>query len=481
MESYATLAGGAPELQGDEEDVRDYGPGGYHPVQIGDAYKNGRYVVERKLGWGYFSTVWLAHDTHKEDTFVALKIVRAAPNYTETALDEVQLLKRVQREDESHPGRRYVVSLLDEFVHAGPNGRHVCMVFEVLGENLVSLMRRYHYKGLPSKLVKQITVQVMLALDYLHRKCGIIHTDLKPENVLIKITDIDAVMQELAEEDARNGRRRSVGHVTNSQPLPSPLHTPAKLRKGSVASVRSVASEPDEDDGLVDVDEAEEDDDQDEITALEDNKIVVKIADFGNACSVDHHYTEDIQTRQYRSPEVLLGCEWGAGVDCWSLACMVFELLTGDFLFEPQKGKTYSKDEDHLAQVMELLGPLPQPLFAGKHVPLYYDSRRRLRNITKLKVWPLPYVLIGKYGFGEHDVRKICDLLLPLLELDPHQRADCGSLLKKEWLLGQPHFDELQVDRPPGLPASSVIQGWAREEGGTGAVQEARHTPQRVS
>lgn len=46
----------------DEEDLEDYRPGGYHPVNIGDDFNVGRYVVVRKLGWGHFSTVWLARD-----------------------------------------------------------------------------------------------------------------------------------------------------------------------------------------------------------------------------------------------------------------------------------------------------------------------------------------------------------------------------------------------------------------------------------
>lgn len=47
----------------DEEDWEDYVKGGYHPVHIGDSFSDGRYVVARKLGWGHFSTVWLAKDT----------------------------------------------------------------------------------------------------------------------------------------------------------------------------------------------------------------------------------------------------------------------------------------------------------------------------------------------------------------------------------------------------------------------------------
>lgn len=46
----------------DEEDWEDYVKGGYHPVHIGDEFSDGRYVVVRKLGWGHFSTVWLAKD-----------------------------------------------------------------------------------------------------------------------------------------------------------------------------------------------------------------------------------------------------------------------------------------------------------------------------------------------------------------------------------------------------------------------------------
>lgn len=53
--------------------------------------------------------------------------------------------------------------------------------------------------------------------------------------------------------------------------------------------------------------------------------ISVKIADLGNACWVGHHFTNDIQTRQYRSPEVILGAKWGASTDVWSMAAMVCE------------------------------------------------------------------------------------------------------------------------------------------------------------
>jgi serine/threonine protein kinase len=80
----------------EQEDKNDYCKGGYHPVQIGDLY-NGRYHVVRKMGWGHFSTVWLTWDI-KSLRFAALKVVKSAKHYTETAVDEIKLLKCVSFE-----------------------------------------------------------------------------------------------------------------------------------------------------------------------------------------------------------------------------------------------------------------------------------------------------------------------------------------------------------------------------------------------
>lgn len=54
------------------------------------------------------------------------------------------------------------------------------MVFEILGVNLLEVLKRYDYKGLPLDLVKEITRQVLMGLDFLNRICNVIHTDLKP-------------------------------------------------------------------------------------------------------------------------------------------------------------------------------------------------------------------------------------------------------------------------------------------------------------
>ena len=242
------------ENTADEEDSEDYCKGGYHPVQVGEQYKDGKYTIVRKLGWGHFSTVWLSKD-NTTGKHVALKVVRSAAHYTETALDEIKLLNKVVEANKDHPGRSHVVSLLDSFNHKGPHGMHVCMVFEVLGENLLGLIKRWNHRGIPMPLVKQITKQVLLGLDYLHRECGIIHTDLKPENVLIEIGDVEQIVKTYVKEesskekdDHRNGRRRRRTLITGSQPLPSPLNTSFSSSDlanfpGSTQSLNKIVSE----------------------------------------------------------------------------------------------------------------------------------------------------------------------------------------------------------------------------------------------
>ncbi|KZF21237.1 kinase-like protein [Xylona heveae TC161] len=502
----------AAENTADEEDSEDYCKGGYHPCSVGESFKNGRYTVTRKLGWGHFSTVWLSRD-NETGKHVALKIVRSAAHYTETAIDEIKLLNKIVHAKPEHPGRKHVVSLLDSFEHKGPNGVHVCMVFEVLGENLLGLIKRWNHRGIPMPLVKQITKQVLLGLDYLHRECGIIHTDLKPENVLIEIGDVEQIVKTFVKEDSkkdgkddnRNGRRRRRTLITGSQPLPSPLNASFSsndLRfpgstQGSTSSLNKIMKESQgsssnlsmrEKLGISSADDATQSEREktediltqdisgislDKKAASEQSSqqdlehaidtISVKIADLGNACWVGHHFTNDIQTRQYRSPEVILGSKWGASTDVWSMAAMVFELITGDYLFDPQSGTKYGKDDDHIAQIIELLGPFPKSLcLSGRWSQEIFNRKGELRNIHRLRHWALPDVLHEKYHFSIDESKRISDFLIPMLELVPEKRANAGGMSGHDFLRETKGMDGISLPIAVGSRGEG-IEGWSTE------------------
>lgn len=159
------------------------------------------------------------------------------------------------------------------------------------------------------------------------------------------------------------------------------------------------------------------------------------IVDLGNACWTTRHFSEDIQTRQYRAPEVLIGSKYDTSADIWSLGCMTFELLTGDLLFDPRAGDDYDRDEDHLAMFQELLGKMPKRIaLEGKFAKTFFDKRGNLKHIKQLKYWPIQDVLTEKYHFPAREAKDIANFMTPLLDFDPKSRATALEALQSDWL-----------------------------------------------
>ncbi|CAD8199089.1 unnamed protein product [Paramecium octaurelia] len=461
------------EHDSEDEGMEDYKIGGYHPVHIGEVLLN-RYVVIQKLGWGHFSTVWLAKD-FKYDTYVALKIQKSASHYLEAAYDEVEILQKVAQnvqnpvwiqslkeyyaeEGRTHFNRddTHTVQLLNSFVYKGPYGHHFCMVFEILGVNLLEIIKRYNYKGCPMDIVRKMAKQILIGLDYLHRICGVIHTDLKPENVLLCLSDEE--IKDIVEN----------GQLTSNQLFSDRIHIYRKML-GIVKDEQKKEEEDDHEDeeetqmsktqrrklqrkkkkkqGHVKQEEEEEmpksikdlfkQDNQKKISfktqkPLPDN-FRVKIADLGNACWIHHHFSTLIQTRQYRSPEVLLGIKYNPTADIWSFACMIFEMLTGDYLFEPRQGPNFSKNEDHLAQIQELLGKFPYEYGTrGAKAKRYFSQSGVMKRIQQLHFWNLYNVLTEKYRFKTYEALSFCSFMLPMLHQMPEYRTTAQETLKRE-------------------------------------------------
>ncbi|KAF7548184.1 hypothetical protein G7Z17_g7219 [Cylindrodendrum hubeiense] len=150
----------APETNDIEEGTHVYKPGGFHPVFIGDTFKE-RYRVLNKIGYGVYSTVWLVKDLAAEpsspEEYRALKVLSADSYDHKSSLFEREILTHLREGDRNQLGYSYICHLVDDFEYQGPNGTHL-----------------------------------LLALDYAH-DFKVIHTDIKPDNIFVKFRNYDLI------------------------------------------------------------------------------------------------------------------------------------------------------------------------------------------------------------------------------------------------------------------------------------------------
>ncbi|KAF1596682.1 UNVERIFIED_CONTAM: Serine/threonine-protein kinase SRPK, partial [Eudyptes pachyrhynchus] len=388
--------------------------GGHYPVREGEVF-NMRYQALRKLGHGAFATVWLCQDMRRKK-HVAVKVLKSREGFAEAAQDEVALLRCVSSMKKKDQAGENIVCLLDDFRMIGENGFHI-LLLKALGPSLRCLMGNYAAQGLPLPFVKKSLQQVLAGLHFLHKRCRIIHTDIKPENVLL------------------HGRDKSLQRL-----LPDTLdcsqRTDLRL-KGPGGDLGNQLEESD-------------------LMSME-----VKIADLGSACWTYKPFSKEIQTQPYRALEVLLGLDYGTPADIWSTGCLAFEMATGERLFDPQPGKYFSRDDgrtpsvlfislletsqslnldvslclDHVARIIELLGRIPpQIAFSWNKSTKFFSRPGALLRISRLSPRSLHSILAERHNWTKHEVTPFTSFLLPALQYAPERRATAAQCLQHAWL-----------------------------------------------
>mmetsp|Transcript_111190 Transcript_111190/g.358970 ORF Transcript_111190/g.358970 Transcript_111190/m.358970 type:complete len:787 (-) Transcript_111190:571-2931(-) len=179
----------------------------------------------------------------------------------------------------------------------------------------------------------------------------------------------------------------------------------------------------------------------------------IKVIDFGSSCFEDERVYTYIQSRFYRSPEVIIGIPYDVAIDMWSFGGILAELYTGYPLFPGEN------EVEQLACIMEVCGvPPPRILEAATRIKMFFDSNGNPRLVPNSR---------GKTRRpGSKDMQmvlrtsdtKFVDFLQGCLQWDPRERFTPEDALQQEWILEGYARHAAQREPRPGAsqpPSSS--------------------------
>lgn len=293
-----------------------------------------RYEILEILGRGSYGQVIKAYD-HKNKIHVAMKIIRNIPCILKQAKIEIQILRRLSMYEQEC---EYLISIIDNFIFRS----HICITFHLLPMNLYEYHKSKNYKALPSYLLKIFSEQILSGIKFFHN-LGILHCDLKPENIM-----------------------------------------------------------------------------------LSSNKSSFKIIDFGSGCFLNRRIFKYIQSRYYRSPEVILELGYDQKIDIWSFGCILAELVIGKPIF-------IGRDElDLLQNISEILGPPPHHMLESSRKK---PEIKKLFKKTSKKSLNNRKTLQDLLGDDQKFINFVSrNLHLECLSWDPTHRPSADEALNHEWL-----------------------------------------------
>ena len=138
---------------------------------------NYRYEIIELLGKGSFGEAIKCYD-HKNKETVCIKIINSREEFQNQAMIEIKILTSISLNDVNNESGNV------KFYHYFNFRGHICLVFELLGQNLYEIIQLNNYNGISLPIIRYYTIDLLFSLMFL-RRVKIIHCDLKPENILI--------------------------------------------------------------------------------------------------------------------------------------------------------------------------------------------------------------------------------------------------------------------------------------------------------
>jgi len=174
-----TTLGARDDAPSSDAELRRDEPDGHMVYCLGDILAD-EYTILGVLGEGTFGRVLECWDSVARAR-CAVKVIRNVQKYRDAAMIEIEVLKTLSGGDPLGGGESFnCITLRRAFEYRG----HVCMVFDKCGPSLYDFLRANRYKPFHPSLVQAFCKQLLVSVEYLH-SLRLVHTDLKPENVLL--------------------------------------------------------------------------------------------------------------------------------------------------------------------------------------------------------------------------------------------------------------------------------------------------------
>ncbi|AEO55569.1 hypothetical protein MYCTH_89426 [Thermothelomyces thermophilus ATCC 42464] len=393
----------------------------FHPTHP-DQILNSKYRIVSKLGYGAYSTVWLAENLswrENEPTEPRYVTVKIGVRDLETVKEEKALCDHIATAAPESGFASLLRLPIDSFDLEGPDGSHPCLVYLPMRESLDTFQEHEFGREVTPVLTKLLAARLLGAVHYLHEACGVIHTDIKEENILLSVED-PAVLDDFVREKQKQG--------------PQPRHVSPDGRATYVSHPH--------------------------LGPFRSLKFTCQLSDFDRTYPLKPgkaYLHPLVQPHTYRAPEVLLGAGWSAPIDMWNIGLVVWKMMQGSDLFE----RDYMCDKDgnysaqaHLAQIISYFGLPPKELIERERANRHIEARNPIINPqgkpckTVAEFWGGPFFddsgefirkdlirpglsLEGSLTYPLEDEERalFLDLISSMLKWIPEERATAGNLL----------------------------------------------------
>lgn len=402
----------------DVERMEYYRAGGYHPVTIGDRFKN-RYQVVHKLGHGTYSTIWLARDEISK-RYVAVKVCTADSNSL-----EIDVLSKLLKPQLSDTGRTMIPSIWDSFDIQGPNGNHSCLVTSPARMSLSDAKHGSWISLFQLEVARALAAQLAIAVRYIHSQ-GFVHGDLHRGNILLQPShDFDQLSIPKLYELYGEPVLEPVNRLDDQKlPLGVPQH-------GIIPVWLGEASE--------------------NITLLEAR---VLLSDFGEAFSPAQEKRFKSHTPLLiRPPEVRFEPTKPVtfSSDIWTLACTIWDIIAQKSLFEG----FLTNEDDMTCQQIDALGQLPtewwekwearRDKFTQQGEPINRSQNQSWEDLFETCVQrPRVEEKMPPLETSERDA--LFSMLRWMLSFRPENRPSAQQVLESEWMVkwALPEYEKIR-------------------------------------